>query len=51
MEVALSCQYDDIPDLVHEMMDSILVQLLLCSQSLKYGWHDNVSESSMHSYM
>ena len=36
MEVALSCQYDGIPDLVHEMMGSILAQQLLCSQSLKY---------------
>ena len=49
MEAALSCQYDDIPDHGHEMMDSILAQPLLCNQSLK--WHDNISESSMHSYM
>ena len=37
MEVALSCQYDDIPDLVQEMMGSILALPLLCSQSLKYA--------------
>ena len=37
MEVALSCQYDGIPDLVHEMMGSILTQQLLYSESLKYG--------------
>ena len=47
MEVALCCQYDDILDHGHEIMGSILAQPLLCSQSLK--WHDNISESSMHS--
>ena len=36
MEVALSCQYDDKPDLVREMMGSILAQPLLYSQSLKH---------------
>ena len=51
MEVALSCQYDGIPDLVHEMMGSILAQPLLCSQSLKYGMITLVNRACIYSYM